>query len=126
MARSGVILGAALVLASTLTACKPEPDVGYVELRTLPVATSVAPPAFYLDTVKLDPVKKGVAVLRQRVGTAKLSIEGSPGNTAVMCEVVVRKNRITTVTVSVLERPMRCHCRAGPGSKEQPARVCVS
>src|SRR5213083_498695 len=120
------VLASCTLVAVTLTACKPEMDVGYVELKTVPATTSVQQPTFYLDMVKLDPVKKGVAVLRQRVGTIKLATEAGAGSPAVLCEVVVKKNRITTVTVSVIERPLRCQCRTGPGAKEQPARTCVS
>jgi hypothetical protein len=39
-----------------------------------------------------------------------------------LCEIAVKKNRITTVTISVLERPPRCQCRYGSGA----SRVCVS
>jgi len=120
------VLALATFVAVTVTACKPEPDIGYIEIKTLPAVTSVQQPTFYLDMVKLDPVKKGVAVLRQRVGTIKLATEGAVGSPALLCEVVVRKNRITTVTVSVIERPLRCQCRTGPGSKDKPARSCVS
>ena len=77
---------------------------------------------FYLDTVKIEPVKKGVAVLTQRVGTVKLATDGFGGPVA-LCEVVVKKNRITTVTISVLERPPRCQCRTNGGSA---SRTCVS
>ena len=55
-------------------------------------------------------MQKGVAVLKQRAGTTKLSAESIGGQVA-LCDIVVRKNRITTVTVSVLERPPRCQCR---------------
>jgi hypothetical protein len=59
----------------------------------------------YLDSVKLEPPKNGTAVLRQRVGTAKLATPAGGGQMAVLCDIVVRKNRITTVTISILERP---------------------
>jgi hypothetical protein len=118
------MLAGATVLAAALAACQPVGDTGYVELKTIPAAISVVQPTFYLDTVRLDPVKKGVAVLRQRVGTAKLAVDSSGGNPALLCEVAVRKNRITTVTVSVLERPLRCQCRTG--GKDTGARTCVS
>ena len=52
-------------------ACNPARDAGYVEIKTVPVS-SVAPPPLYLDSVKLAPLKSGIAVLRQTVGTAKL------------------------------------------------------
>ena len=44
------------------------------------------------------------------------------GHLAYLCDIVVKKNRITTVTVSVLERPPRCQCRNGSGTD----KACVS
>jgi hypothetical protein len=107
-----------------IAGCKLADDVGYVEIRTVPVSTSVAQPSLYLDMAKLDAAKKGVAVLRQRVGTAKLAIEGVSGHLAPLCDIVVRKNRVTTVTLSVLERPPRCQCRNV--SPSAGARTCES
>ncbi len=112
------VVAAALVLAS----CKPERDAGYVEIKTVPVS-SLAPPPLYLDSVKLAPLKGGVAVMRQNVGTAKLEAEAAGGKYP-LCEVVVKKNRITSVTVSFLERPPRCQCR-GTGAAGTPGRTCV-
>jgi hypothetical protein len=109
-----VTIGGLVAAGAVLAACNSG-DTGYVEIRTVP-ATSRAP-SFYLDKAKLDPVQKGIAVLKQRTGTVKLAAE-SIGGQVVLCEIVVRKNRITTVTVSVLDRPPRCQCRnsAGKGS----------
>jgi hypothetical protein len=121
--RSAIPAGA-VVGAGMLAACQFADDAGYVEIRTVPVSPSVAPPPLYLDTVKLDAPKKGVAVLRQRVGIAKLATEGG-GHLAVLCDVVVRKNRVTTVTLSVLDRPPRCQCRNG-GSASGGVRTCES
>jgi hypothetical protein len=117
----GPLAAAALAAASlTLGGCNFPADTGYVEIRTVPVASS-ASPSLYLDTVKLDPVRKGVAVLKQRIGTVKLATDAGGGQLAPICDIVVKKNRITTVTVSVLDRPPRCQCR-NPGGKQ----VCLS
>jgi hypothetical protein len=113
------LAGVALVLA----ACQPVGDVGYVEIRTVPVLSNVTGPPLYLGTFKVDPPKKGNAVLTQRVGTLKLATDGAGGQ-LLLCEIAVKKNRITTVTVSVLERPPRCHCRNN--SADGANRVCVS
>jgi len=110
-ARSGKSATRIAVIAAALfavAACTPK-DGGYVEIKTVPLANVTA--ALYLDSVKLEPLKNGSAVLRQSVGTAKLAIDGALGKLA-LCDIVVRKNRITTVTVSVLERPPRCQCRS--------------
>lgn len=85
----------------------------------MPVALARAP-SLYLDATKLEPVQKGVAVLKQRAGTAKLSVEAAGGR-ELLCDIVVRKNRITTVTVSVLERPPRCQCHNSSAN-----RACIS
>ena len=118
------VIAAVAIAALTLSACQSADDVGYVEIKTVPVSTSVAQPSLYLDTLKLDAPKKGVAVLRQRVGTAKLAIEAAGGHLALLCDIVVKKNRITTVTLSVLERPPRCQCRNA--SQGTGPRTCES
>jgi len=111
------VAGAALALAG----CDPIGDVGYVEIKTAPATTSVTQPTLYLDAAKIDPIKKGAAVLKQGVGTTKLATDGAGGRLT-LCEIVVKKNRITTVTVTVQERPPRCQCRnTGSGN-----RTCVS
>ena len=113
-ARLAISIAAALVVAG----CNMSGDTGYVEIKTVP-ATSRAP-QLYLDGVKLDPVQKGTAVLKQAAGTTKLSAE-AVGGTVVLCDIAVRKNRITTVTLSVLDRPPRCQCRNTGANK-----ACVS
>jgi hypothetical protein len=115
-------LAAGAGIALTVAACEPTVDVGYVEIKTVPTSTNASQPVFFLDTVKVDPLKKGSAVLTQRVGTFKLATESGGGHQTPICEVVVKKNRITTVTISVLERPLRCQCRNAGGA----SRTCVS
>jgi hypothetical protein len=123
MARvAGALAGLA---ALALAACNPAGDVGYVEIKTMPVAPVTQTP-LYIDTTKLDPIKKGSAVLRQQVGTRKLSADGLGGQLAPLCDIVVKKNRITTVTVSVLERPPRCQCRFSGGADTPSGHACVS
>ena len=96
-----------------LSACN-QGGTGYVELKVVP--TSARMPALYLDSEKVD-AKGAVTVLRQTVGTARLQADGGDGK-VLLCQVVVKKNRITTVTVSPLERPPRCQCeRTGNDSK---------
>jgi len=112
------VRAAVATAALMLAACNMPGDIGYVEIRTVP-ATSRAP-TLYLNTVKLEPVQKGVAVLKQPPGTVKLAVEAG-GHQVPLCDIAVRKNRITTVTVSVLERPPRCQCRNIGANK-----ACVS
>jgi hypothetical protein len=116
MSMRALAVGAVMAAGVALAACNPTGDTGYVEIRTVPAASQRSP-VLYLDRAKLDPVQKGIAVLKQRTGTVKLAAENIGGQ-VVLCEIEVRKNRITTVTVSVLERPPRCQCRntAGKGT----------
>jgi hypothetical protein len=109
------VIAAGLALA----ACNIPGENGYVEIRTVPASSSRAP-TLYLNSTKLNAIQKGVAILSQHAGTAKLSVENIGGQVA-LCDIVVRKNRITTVTISVLERPPRCQCRNSAAN-----RTCVS
>jgi hypothetical protein len=77
-----------------------------------------------LDTTRLEPIKDGQAILTAKVGTHKLQMEWIGGQNTVLCEVEVRKDRITTLTLSVLSRPPRCQCRHRGGDGR--SRTCVS
>jgi hypothetical protein len=112
---------AALAVPLMLAACT-DSGVGYVEIKTLSAA-----PALYLDTVKLEPLRNGVGVLRQKVGTTKLQVDSEGGQLALLCNIVVQKNRITTVTVSVASRQARCQCgRSSTGADTLANRTCVA
>ena len=96
-------------------------DTGYVELKSVPASARLA--ALYLDTDKVD-AKGAVTLLRQPVGTARLQIDGGDGK-VLLCQVVVKKNRITTVTVSALERPPRCQCERTGSTDAASSRTCI-
>jgi hypothetical protein len=120
-ARRLVLGGVALF---SLAGCSIESSVGYVEIKTIPPSTQTA---LYLDTVRLEPLRNGTAVLRQKVGTLKLQADGDSGHPALLCNVVVQKNRITSVTVSVASRTARCQCaRASVGSEAPAGRTCIA
>ena len=123
LSRGTIAATAAAAAAALLYGCIPR-DVGYVEIKTVPVAPTTTA-TLYLDAVKLEPVKNGTAVLREGVGTIKLATDGNGGNRALLCEILVRKNRITSITVSVLEHPPRCLCRNGGPADAQGSRTCV-
>ena len=118
------LLASAAVVGAVIVACRPSGDVGYVEIKTVPSVTP-ARTALFLDSVKLAPIKNGSTILRQNVGTLKLEAEGFAGAPAPLCSIVVSKDRITTVTVSVLERPPRCQCRF-VSHDTATAQACVS
>lgn len=122
-----LLAASAVAVAGVLAGCWPTGDVGYVQIKTVPVAP-VTRAALYLGSAKVGPIKQGNAILQQPVGTLKLQADGyAPGMLAPLCDIEVRKNRITTVTISVLERPPRCQCRfTGTGTDAATAHECVS
>jgi len=117
LAASDVIVGAAIV------AFRPN-DVGYVEIKTVPIA-SVTHTALYFGSTKLTSIKNGDAILRQPVGKLRLQADNGLGSLAPLCDIVVMRNRVTTVTVSVRERPPRCQCRFS-GRDAETVNSCVS
>lgn len=118
------LIASAVIVGAVIVACRPTGDVGYVEIKTVP-ATSLTTTALYLDATRIAPIKKGNAILRQPVGTLKLQADGYAGKLTALCSIVVQKNRITTVTISVLERPPRCQCHY-VGTDATTQRACVS
>jgi hypothetical protein len=117
------LAGAALILGAAIYTLRPTGEVGYLEIKTVPVAP-ITQTSLYIDSTKLAPIKEGTAILQQRVGTLRLQTDGiAAGSLAPLCDIVVKRNRITTVTISVLERPPRCQCRF---SGADAARACVS
>jgi hypothetical protein len=111
---------AALALAS----CDIDGGAGYVEIKSIPPSAALP---LYLDQVKLEPLRNGNAVLRQKVGTAKLLTDiDAPGHMAFLCNIEVKKNRITSVTVTVMSRQPRCQCGRTSGKDPPgPNRTCI-
>lgn len=124
MRRVAGLVASAVIVGAVIVACRPSGDIGYVEIKTVPVAATTQA-ALYLNSEKLAPIKNGSAILRQRVGTLKLQAGNVAGAQASLCDIVVQRNRITTVTISVLERPPRCLCRYS-GSDGTTEHACVS
>ena len=71
------LVASALIVGAVIVACRPSGDIGYVEIKTVPVAATTQA-ALYLDSEKLAPIKNGSAILRQRVGTLKLQAGNAP------------------------------------------------
>jgi hypothetical protein len=105
-----------------LQSCSSISDSGFVEIQTIPSSVAAT---LYLDSEKLDPIKNGDVVLRRITGTSKLQSDLGGGNLTLLCELVVRKDRITTVMVSVLERPPRCQCKNAGAPAAASNRLCA-
>lgn len=117
----GLLASLAVVGAVILTAASwSSGAVGYVEIRTVPVAP-LTQAALYIDAERLGPIRQASAILRQPVGIRALAARGAAGRLVPLCRIDVRKDRITIVTVSVLDRPPRCQCRY-----TGDAQACVS
>ena len=80
----------------------------------------------WIDQSRAPETLAFIRTVRQRVGTARLQIEAGNGSLAPLCDLVVKKNRIITVTISVVERPPRCQCRNTAGPDRAQSRTCVS
>jgi hypothetical protein len=108
-----------------LAGCNIDSGVGYVEIKTIPPSSSAV---LYLNAAKIDPPRNGMAVLRQKVGTIKLQTDlGAADHLALLCNIVVQKNRITSVTVTAVSRQLRCQCgRNSTGTDTSPGRTCIA
>jgi hypothetical protein len=117
------LAAAGALSAFALASCNIDGGEGYVEIKAVPPSASIP---LYLNQVKLEPIRNGNAVLRQKVGTAKLQtdIDGA-GHMALLCTIEVKKNRITSVTVSVMSRQPRCMCGRTSGTDPGPNRTCI-
>jgi len=102
MGRRLAVAACAVAVLLALAACKE--DTGYVEIR---VAPGFILPPLVLGASRVDTSKSGSAVLREKVGAARLEYERD-GRRVPFCEFDVRKNRIVTVAVSALGRDPRC------------------
>jgi hypothetical protein len=111
-----------MALALALGGCNMDSSAGYIEIKALPSSSHLA---LYLDSVRLDPPRNGNALLRQKVGLSKLQTDGEGGYLAVLCTIDVKKNRITSVTVSTASRPPRCQCGRIGGTDAAGNRTCV-
>jgi hypothetical protein len=118
------ILASAAIVGAAIYAWKPSSDVGYVQINAVPIAP-LPQAQLYFDAIRLPPLKNGTALLRQSVGTLTLRADSYGSATVPLCQIEVRKNRITTVTVSMLERPPRCQCRLNSGG-DATNHMCVS
>jgi hypothetical protein len=86
----------ALAVGAAIAVWRPRDGVGYVEIKTVPLA-AVTQMVLYIDGTKLAPIKAASAILRQRVGTLRLQADDPAGSLTPLCDIVLIKNRITTV-----------------------------
>jgi hypothetical protein len=68
------LLASALAVGAAIVVWRPSDGVGYVEIKTVPVAP-MTQIVLYIDGTKLAPNKDGSAILRQRVGMLRLQAD---------------------------------------------------
>lgn len=95
---------AVAALALLAAGCK-EQGSGYVELRFAP---SLQRPTVLLGGKEVSAARGGSVVVKRGVGTAKLEFERRKDERVSLCEVNVRKDRVTTVTLSPQGGTLRC------------------
>ena len=61
----------------------------------------------------------------RRSARAKLQTDVDGGQLALLCNIEVKKNRITSVTVSVMSRQPRCQCGRPSGTDAAANRTCI-
>ncbi len=116
------VAGGVALLTLGLTSCQVDGGEGYVEIKAVPASAAVP---LYLDQVKLEPLRNGNALLRRKSGTTKLETGLDASKLAPLCTIEVRKNRITSVTVSVTGSVARCQCGRSSGAQTGPERTCI-
>ncbi len=120
------LLASVLVVGAAIAVSRPRSDFGYVEINTVPI-TPMTRTVFYINSTELALLKAGNAILRQPVGTLKLQSDGIAGSRVPLCDIVVMKNRITTVTISLAQLPPRCECHLNATDPRTSANhACVS
>lgn len=106
-------LGAGLVGASFWRERQALAETGFVAVKTT-FALPSARDTYHLGEATLEPLNKGVpaeATFKEKAGPARLQLRRA-GQTHDLCEVRVRPNRITTVTVVAVNNRIGCKIEA--------------
>lgn len=104
--RRSTSYGLAVVGVGLLLVGCSERQSGYVEVRMAPSLS--APPELLLDDKPVKPARGGSIVVKRNVGTARLAMVRRGDERFALCDLAVRKDRITTVTLTTLGGTLRC------------------
>jgi len=98
-------------------------ETGYVQLRVLPANAATAT-TLYLDGVKLDFSRGTTVTLQSKTG--RLALKGMDSSWApILCNIVVRKDRISALTVMGAQNPPKCVCEIRATESDANAVVCT-
>jgi hypothetical protein len=98
-------------------------ETGYVQLRVMPANATVAT-ALYLEGVRLDFSRGPTVTLQFKTGRLALTAIGST-RAPTLCNIVVRKDRISALTVVAGQTPPKCVCEIRATESDANAVVCT-
>jgi hypothetical protein len=98
-------------------------ETGYVQLRVMPANATVST-ELYLDGVRLDFSRGPTVTLQFKTGRLTLTAIGSSWAPA-LCNIVVRKDRISALTVMAAQTPAKCVCEIRATESDANAVVCT-
>lgn len=115
----------ALATALSLAGCDAQ-DTGYVQVQLAqparPGGIGAAP--LFLHGAKLDFSRGQAVVMQFRTGRVALKTSDSTWSPAI-CRIVVRKNRISVLSVAATENPPRCICQIRAPDSTPSESVCT-
>jgi hypothetical protein len=100
-----------LAFAALLAACTEPDGTGYIEVKLTPLGTA-SQFVILLDRQQIRTQSSGPVVVRRNVGQARLELERRKDERVTLCDLAVKKNRITSVTVHFQNGTLRCYIEA--------------
>ena len=97
-------------------------ETGYVQLRVVP-PNAVAAIALYLDGRKLNFSRSASITLQLKTGLLALKELDSTWAPAI-CNILVRKDRISALAVSAAQNPPKCVCEIRAPESKENSLVC--
>src|SRR5712691_4320359 len=105
-----------------MTGCE-NGEIGYVQLRVMPANATVST-ALYLEGVRLDFSRGPTVMLQFKTGRWALTDMDSTW-APTLCNIVVRKDRISALTVMAAQTPPKCVCEIRATESDANAVVCT-
>lgn len=107
-------------IAALAVICACDNGNGYVSIRL--VSAIIPNHPIYVGSTPI--VGLGDRVVQQKVGTVALNNGARWGDNKSFCKLEVRKNRITIVTVKLVNGEPRCECATRAKESTQSELVC--
>ena len=98
-------------------------ETGYIQIRVQPASAAPAI-ALYLDGGRVDFSRGPITTLQFKTGRLGLK-ELDSAWAAPLCKIVVRKDRISSVTISGTQTPPKCLCEIRAADSTDSDLVCT-